>query len=280
VAAGLKTRGYVLMKPLAILGLVSLLSATLLAQWPDFKKASAPRTADGRVDTAAPVPRTAGGAPDLSGVWDRGLLPREVPPPGPFANLGPSLAFRDLKNALGADPPMLPWASALKARRSAENSKDHPDAHCLPLHPVQLHLHPQPRKIVQTPDLVLILYEANDGRREIHLDGRALPANDPQPWWYGYSVGRWEGDTLVVNSVGFKDQSWLDEWGTPGSDRLRLTERFRRLNFGTLEIQMTVEDLKTFTKPLSFTVQQRLMPDTELIEFVCGENNLSAARLK
>jgi hypothetical protein len=125
----------------------------------------------------------------------------------------------------------------------------------------------------------MILYEANDGRREIFLDGRSLPRGDVQPWWYGYSIGRWEGESLIVESAGFKDQTWIDEYGTPASDRLRLTERFRRINFGTLEIQVTVDDSKTFTRPFTFTLQQRLMPDTELIEFVCGENNLSAARL-
>jgi hypothetical protein len=252
----------------------------LQAQWPSFRAKSAPRQADGRVDMAAPAPRTTDGKPDLSGIWDKGLLPAEVPPPGPFGNVAPSLAFRDLKNALGADVPMLPWAAKLKAERHAADSKDHPDAHCLPLHPIQLHLHPQPRKIIQTPQLLVFLYEANDGRREIHLDGRALPTGDPQPFWYGYSTGRWEGDTLVVESNGFKDQSWIDEWGTPGSDKLKLTERIGRPTFGTLQIQMTIEDAKTFTKPFSFTVEQRLMPDNELIEFVCGENNLPAARLK
>jgi len=266
-------------KRLATLALVALLPVTPAAQWPEFKKASAPRTADGRINFAAPAPRTADGKPDFSGVWDKGLLPSEAPPPGPFAGIAPSLAFRDLKNALGAEVPMLPWAAKLKTERHAANSKDHPDAHCLPLHPIQLHLHPQPRKIIQTPELVLILYEANDGQRQIHLDGRPLPTNDPQPFWYGYSTGRWEGDTLVVDSVGFKDQSWIDEWGTPGSDKLRLTERIRRPTYGTLEIEMTVTDPKTFTKPFSFTVQQRLMPDTELIEFVCAENNTPATRL-
>jgi hypothetical protein len=270
------------MKLIASLAVVGVLLApvAVLAQWPSFRTKSAPRGADGRVNLAAPTPRTADGKPDFSGIWDRGLLPAEVPPPGPFANGAPSLAFRDLKNALGAEVPMLPWAAKLKAERHAADSKDHPDAHCLPLHPIQLHLHPQPRKIIQTPQLLVFLYEANDGRREIHLDGRALPTNDPQPFWYGYSTGRWEGDTLVVESNGFKDQSWIDEWGTPGSDRLKLIERIRRPTFGTLQIQMTVEDAKTFTKPFSFTVEQRLMPDTELIEFVCGENNLPAARLK
>ena len=258
---------------------VLLASATLAAQWPSFKSGSAPRTADGRVDILAPAPRTQDGKPDLSGIWDKGLLPQEVPPPSLFSGSGPSQAFRDLKAALPGDLPMLPWAAQLKATRFGQNSKDHPDAHCLPLHPIQLHLHPQPRKIVQTPNLVMILYEANDGRREIFMDGRPLPPGDVQPWWYGYSVGRWEGDSLLVESTGFKDQTWIDEHGTPASDGLRLTERIRRINFGTLEIQVTVDDSKTFTRPFTFTLRQRLMPDTELIEFVCGENNLSAARL-
>ena len=180
------------MKLIACLGFVTLLPAALLAQWPEFKSKSPPRTADGRINLAAPAPRTADGKPDLSGIWDKGLLPSEAPPPGPFAGIAPSLAFRDLKNALGAEVPMLPWAARLKTERHDANSKDHPDAHCLPLHPIQLHLHPQPRKVIQTPDLVLILYEANDGKREIHLDGRRLPTGDPQPWWFGYSTGQWE----------------------------------------------------------------------------------------
>jgi hypothetical protein len=227
----------------------------------------------------AAAPRTREGKPDLTGIWDKGLLPGEAPPPGPFSPSGPSQAFRDLAAALPQGLPIQPWAAQLKATRFGQNSKDHPDAHCLPLHPVQLHLHPQPRKIVQTPDLVAILYEANDGQRQIFTDGRTLPSGAFEPWWYGYSVGRWENDTLVVESVGFKDQSWLDEHGTPGSDKARVTERFRRLNYGTLEIEVTVDDLGTFTKPFTFTLQQRLLPDTELIEFVCGENNRSAAHL-
>jgi hypothetical protein len=227
----------------------------------------------------APAPRMPNGKPDLSGIWDKGLLPQEVPPPSLFSGSGPSQAFRDLQAAVGGDLPMLPWASQLKAARFGQNSKDHPDAHCLPLHPIQMHFHPQPRQIVQTPDLVLILNEANDGRREIFLDGRPLPPADVQPWWYGYSIGRWDGESLVIETAGFKDQTWIDEHGTPASDRLRLTERVRRINFGTLEIQVTVDDPKTFTQPFTFTLQQRLMPDTQLIEFVCGENNLSAARL-
>lgn len=175
--------------------------------------------------------------------------------------------------------PMQPWAAELRRQRLAENSKDHPDAHCLPLHPVQLHTHPQPRKIVQTPGEVLIIYEANGGLRQIFTDGRSLPSDDPQPWWFGYSTGKWDGDTLVAETTGFRDNLWLDEQGTPGTSALRLTERFRRVNYGTLEIEITVNDPKTFTKPWTVKLNQRLMPDTELIEFVCAENNRSLPHL-
>jgi hypothetical protein len=258
---------------------VLLVPTTLLAQWPTVTLATAPRAADGRVNMLAPTPRTADGRPDLSGVWDKGLLPGEVPIPGSFSGIGPSRAFRDLAAAVPNGLAMLPSAAQLKAQRFGQNSKEHPDAHCLPLHPIQLHLHPQPRKILQTPDVVALMYEANDGRRQIFTDGRQLPSGEFEPWWYGYSVGRWEGDTLVVTSIGFKDQAWIDEHGTPASDTARVTERFRRPTYGTLEIDVTVDDLKTFATPFTFTLQQQLMPDTELIEFVCGENNRSAAHL-
>ena len=167
---------------------------------------------------------------------------------------------------------MLPWAAKLRAERLASNSKEHPDAHCLPIHPIQLHSHPQPRKVIQTPDMIAIAYEANNGFRQIFLDGRSLPGNDAQPWWYGYSVGHWDGDTLVVESAGFRDNSWIDEEGTPMSSEGKMTERFRRVNYGTLEIQITVDDPKTFTKPFSFTLRQYLMAGAELFEFVCLEN--------
>jgi hypothetical protein len=174
---------------------------------------------------------------------------------------------------------MLPWAAQLRKQRLAENSKDHPDAHCLPLHPVQLHSHPQPRKIVQTPQFITILYEANNGLRQIFLDGRSLPGPDAEPFWFGYSVGKWDGDTLVVDSTGWKDIGWIDEEGTPITTTGKVNERFRRLNYGTLEIKITIDDPKTFTKPWSYTLNQKLLPDTELIEFVCDENNRSLPHL-
>jgi hypothetical protein len=254
-------------------------ATSLGAQWPSTRSASAPRTAAGQVDMTSAAPRAADGKPDLSGIWDKAILPGEVPKAGGFLAAGPSQAFRDLAAAVPGGLPIRPEAAKLKAARFAQNSKDHPDAHCLPLHPIQLHTHPQPRKIVQTPDLLLMIYEANDGRRQLFMDGRQLPSGEFERWWYGYSVARWDGDALVVESNGFKQDAWIDEHGTPGSDELRVTERFRRPNYGTLTVEVTVNDPKTFTKPFTFTLQHQLMPDTELIEFVCGENNLSAARL-
>jgi hypothetical protein len=261
---------------------IAILPSILLAQWPAYKAASAPRLPDGKVNFDAPAPKAADGHPDLSGIWGVGLVPG-----GPAFAAGNALAtappgprpFQNLQSLFPDGLPLQPWAAELRKQRFAGHSKDHPDAYCLPIHPVQLHSHPQPRKIIQTPGLVLIVYEANDGLRQIFTDGRPLPNNDPEPWWYGYSIGKWDGDTLVVQTTGFKDMGWIDEDGTPISSAARLTERFRRLNYGTLEIQITVDDPKTFTRPFTYTLNQRLMPDTELIEFVCLENNTSTQHL-
>jgi hypothetical protein len=263
-------------------------SATLSAQWPLYPVAGASRTADGKVNLTAPAPRTADGKPDLSGVWDRGVappIPNAPPAPAPapgFSGVpqppGPQ-SFTNLPSVLAGGLPMLPWAAQLRAERFAGNSKEHPDAHCLPLNPVQLHSHPQPRKIVQTPGLILIVYEANGGLRQIFMDGRPLPSDDAQPWWYGYSVGRWDGDTLVVETKGFRDNGWLDEQGTPIASAGKITERFRRVNYGSLQIDIQIDDPKTFTEPWSFKLNQKLMPDTDLIEFVCLENERSVRHM-
>lgn len=157
--------------------------------------------------------------------------------------------------------------------------KDNPDAHCLPLGLMQLHLHPQPRKIIQTPGVIVILYEAQGGVRQIFTDGRPQPPADVQPWWYGYSTGKWEGDTLVVTTTGFRDDVWLDVNGTPLTNTGKMVERFRRPNYGSLEIEITIEDPKVFTKAFTVKVNQRIMADTDLIEFICNENERSDAHL-
>jgi hypothetical protein len=159
------------------------------------------------------------------------------------------------------------------AKRKEQNSKDNPDAHCLPMGLMQFHEHPQPRRMLQTPTVLVILYEGNSGVRQIFTDGRPFPNNDPQPWWYGYSTGRWESDTLVVETTGFRDGGWLDIWGSPLTDAAKITERFRRLSYGVLKIDVTIDDPKAYTKPFSVRVNQRIMPEGELIEFICNENN-------
>jgi hypothetical protein len=198
------------------------------------------------------------------------------PPP-----LSRTSQFWNIGAGLDGDLPLRPWASELRNKRVAELSRDNPDAHCLPIGFTQLHNHPQPRKIIQTPTLIVMLYEANGGIRQIFTDGRPLPANDPQPWWYGYSVGRWEGDTLVVDTVGFRDGGWLDVNGAPLTDAAKLTERFRRVNYGNLEIEVTVDDSKAYTRPwTAVKMHHRLLPDEELIEFVCGENEKSSGHFQ
>jgi hypothetical protein len=187
---------------------------------------------------------------------------------------GPGLFF-DIGTGVPGGLPFQPWAAALRKERMADHSKDNPDAHCLPMGNMQLHTHPQPRKIIQTPAVLVILYEGNAGIRQIFTDGRPLPGNDPQPWWFGYSTGRWVGDTLVVETRGFRDGGWLDVGGSPLTDAATMTERFRRVNYGNLDIEMTVDDPKAYIRPWTVTVKHELMLDTELIEFVCLENEKS-----
>jgi len=141
---------------------------------------------------------------------------------------------------------------------------------------MQLHTHVDPRRIIQTPSVIAIAYEANYGLRFIHMDGRPAPSNDPQPWWYGYSRGRWEGDTLVVETTNLRDGGWLDINGSPLTDAAKVTERFRRPNFGTLQIDVTVDDPKAYTRPWTVALTQRIMVDSEMLEFICLENEKSS----
>ncbi len=260
----------------------------LLAQWPDYPTPGAPKTADGKLNLTGPAPRTADGKPDLSGIWQYMRPPGEpapAPPPPPTSkdeNIIPLAVRRSQFWNLGASfkdgLPFTPWAAELHRRRVEQNSKDNPDAHCLPLGVMQLHTHGQPRKIVQNPKLIVIMYEANSGLRQIFLDGRPMP-NDPEPWWYGYSIGHWDGDTLVVESAHFRDNGWLDVEGSPLTDSGKITERFSRPDYGHLQIQVTIDDPKAYTKPWTVTVHQRLLPDTDLIEFVCQENDKAGPHL-
>ena len=238
---------------------------------------------------AAEAPRTAWGTPDFTGIWENqpgaiggGAQSRDQNQPAlPDQNEDepPFATFFDIGANIPGGAPFTPWAKKVRDERVANNQKDNPDAHCLPIGYMQLHGHPQPRKIVQTPNLIVIMYEGNSGLRQIFLDGRPLPElnDDLQPWWYGYSVGHWEGDTLVVETIGFRDDVWLDVQGSPLTHLGKMTERFRRPDFGTLQIDVTIEDPAAYTKPFTVRVNQRIMLDSELIEFICQENEKSSA---
>ena len=260
-----------------LVAVVSALSAPLSAQWPKFTTPGVPRTAAGQPILDAPTPRTSDGKPDLSGIWMRpagqgsGANQKPIPaPPG----TPPLATFFDVGAGFPEGLPFQPWAAELKKKRNDANSKDNPDAHCLPMGFMQFHLHPQPRRIIQTPTLITIIYEANYGLRHIFMDGRSLPPNgEPQPWWYGYSVGRWQGDTLVVETNNLRDDGWLDVRGSPYTDQAQITELFRRVNFGKLEIDITIDDPKAYTKPFTVRVNQEILVDGEMIEFICNENN-------
>jgi hypothetical protein len=271
-----------LVRAVGLAAIVVAAAVTLQAQWPTFPTTPAvPRTADGKPNLDAPAPRTADGKPDFTGVWlnawfynGRVNQPPVSPPGEP-----PASTFFNVGSGFKEGLPMRQWAKDLLKRRVDRGTRDNPDANCLPMGIMQFHEQPQPRKIVQTPSLIVIVYEANFGLRQIFMDGRRLPDNDPQPWWYGYSVGRWEGDTLVVDTVGLRDDGWLDIQGSPLTDEAKITERFTRLNYGTLQIDVRIEDLKAYTEPFSVRVNQRIMPDGELIEFICNENEKSVQHM-
>jgi len=275
--------------------LFAAIPASLRAQWPDYPTSGVPRLADGKPDLNAPAPRTADGHPDLSGIWEfmappkgpapsgviigsAGVKPPDPPAGTPLRGLPLELRmFFDIGTTVPGGLPFTPWAKELRAKRAADNNKDNPDAHCLPLGLMQLHTHPQPRKIIQTPKVIVVLYEAQAGVRQILMDGRPLPSNDAEPWWYAYSIGHWDGNTLVVESSGFRDDVWLDVEGSPLTSTGKMTERFRRVNYGTLEIEVTVEDPKAYTRPWTVKITHKVMLNTDLIEFICGENEKSAA---
>jgi hypothetical protein len=239
----------------------------LAAQWLSYPTPGIPRLPDGKPNLAAPAPRTADDKPDLSGLWE----PTGASSSTFVGNSDRDPKFTDVGLGMQGGLPLQPWAADLVKARRAANNKDDPDTHCQPLGPIKMHLHPYPRKIVQVPGLLIILFERDTAYRQIFTDGRPLP-DDPQPGFNGYSTGLWEGDTLVVATNGIRDGTWLDTTGDPLTAAARLTERFRRPNFGKLEIDITVDDPKAYTKPWSIHVNQALAADTDLLEFVCLEN--------
>jgi len=271
--------------------MVALLTAAVApsigAQWPTYPTPGVPRTADGKPNLEAPAPRTADGKVDFSGIWTRaggggGGRGRGGPPAPTTTPEGIPLSQFGEVAGRGYELPLQPWAAELKKKRMADNSKDNPDVWCLPIGLMQYHNHPQPRQMVQTKNLLLITYESNYGLRYIYMDGRPAPNNEPVPWWFGYSRGWFEGDTLVVETTNFRGDEkagWLDVSGSPYTEALKMTERFRRPNFGTLEIDVTIDDPKAYTKPFTVRVNQRIMVDQEMMEFICNENERSTEHI-
>jgi hypothetical protein len=268
--------------------LFALLSTGAHAQWLNYPAPGTPRTKDGKPNLSAKAPRAGNGKSDLSGVWLT-----EFAPPGENERLfgasmkdsvvpgdDPRMFSKYLLNILvdfkPEESPMRPEAAEIFRKRTPAES---PVAHCGPQSLPRADIHSYaPFKIIQTPGLIAFLYEIDGTYRQVYTDGRKLPV-DPQPSWLGYSVGRWEGDTLVVDAAGFNDKSWLDVAGHPHSDALRIEERFHRRDFGHMDLQVTVDDPKMYTKPFAFKVTELLQADSDILENVCLENEKDLTHL-
>jgi len=247
-------------------------------QWLNQPMAGAPRTPDGKINMTGPVPML-NGKPDLSGIWQVQGEPRA---PGALFGLGESLNsryFRDILSDYKPDERPLTPAGAELLRAHGQPGAFNPTLNCLPDGVPHGDLLPEPFKIIHSSGVILMLYEVETTFRQIFTDGRKLPA-DPSPTWQGYSVARWDGETLVIDTAGFNDRGWLDARGTGHSTDMRVEERFHRRDYGHLELTITITDPKTFTKPITFSVVEDLLPDTDLFEHYCLENEKDDARIR
>jgi hypothetical protein len=232
---------------------LTVITTPLCAQWFNYPTPGIPRDARGKPNLSAPAPKSADGHSDISGVWSPNTAPLQV--------IAPTVAI-----------PFQPWSRALTEERAdGARGKDDPAAYCIPGMP-KLVVLPYPYKIVQAPGMMLILYEGFTTYRQIFTDGRPLP-KDAEPTWLGYSTGKWEGDSFVVDTVNINERTWLDNAGRPHSNAMRLTERYHRRDFGHLEMQLTIDDPKAYTKPWTVSENAVLLPDTDLLEYICSEDN-------
>ena len=254
---------------LAILPVLVLFSQVAHAQWLNYPTPGIPRLPDGRPNLSAPTPRSADGKPDLSGIWaaECAIYGRD----GCFLK---SLFFNIARDVKPEDVAMTPWASAIQKQREGRNHIDDPYGYCLPPGVPRINFSGAPFKILQTPQLTAMLHETLVGMifRQVFTDGRALPPSN-EPTWLGYSVGRWDEDVFVVETTGFRDAGWLDTLvARPHSDALRVTERFRRVDFGHIQLSIRIDDPKAYLKPWTVTTGLNLLPDTELIEAFCDNH--------
>jgi hypothetical protein len=253
----------------------TVIATPLGAQWLRYPTPGVPRLPDGSPNLQAPAPRTADGKPDFSGVWEPEKN-RPCPAEG-CADMQVPLEFF-IGFSLKDGPPYQPWAAEIRKMRTEQNGKDDPVSRCLPGGIVKLHTTPQLRKIVQVPGLLISLNEMDATYRQIFIDGRPLPEVDISSF-KGYSSGKWEGDTLMVETAGFPDGIWLDRNGSPLTDGAKITERLRRVNFGRMEIEITVDDPKAYTSRWTIKLIHNIVLDTELIDYICTENEKDAGRL-
>jgi hypothetical protein len=278
-----------------------LASTQLAAQWLKYPTAGVPRKADGKVDMSAPSPRMADGKPEFSGIWTTGepnvrrteglSSPKEATgprePQSPSAGQSPGdasaiTASRQMSN-IGVDLPgglpYQPWLVPIVRERTDNLAKDDPHIICLPDNFLRAYGLPHLLKFVHTPNLLVVLNEMNAGYRQVFTDARPLP-EDPTPSWQGYSSGKWSGDTLVIDTIGLRDDTWIDWNGSVLTPAAKVREQIRRPDFGHLEIQVTVDDPKAYTKPWTVTLKQRIVVDTELIDEICLENEQSLKHMK
>jgi len=261
------------MKLIAIL--LSTATLPLVAQWLNYPDARTPRTKDGKPNLTAPAPRM-NGKPDLSGVWQSERTPESEYTRvlgNDFATVQVDLnditkhvvdVFWGLKPQ---EEPLQPEAAAILKQHKNQRF---PRVQCLPAGiPANIFLYDF--KMIQTLREIVILLGDGDPPRQIYTDGRSLP-KDPQPSWVGYSVGEWQGDTLAVETMGFNESSWLDLFGHPRSESMRVRELYHRRDFGHMDLEMTFEDPKYYTRPFSIKTELKLIPDSDVLEFVCGEN--------
>ena len=269
-----------------VLLLLLIACAGLPAQWLNYPSPGTPRTRDGKPNLTARAPRHAG-KPDLSGVWQVEPVPGEIEKllgkvgadavPGDDPRTFSKYFFNILADFPPDRLPLRPEAVAMMRNRR----KDYvpPDERCLPEGIPRAELLAFPFKIVQTPEELVLMYEVDNTRRQVYTDGRKLPV-DPNPAWLGYSVGRWDSDTLVVDTTGFNDEVPIDAGNHPHSDQLHIQERFHRIDFGHMELQITMDDPKLYTQPVTFKVRQLLMPDSDILELFCNENEKDQAHVK
>jgi hypothetical protein len=261
-------------RSLIITTLLFALTLPASSQWLNYPTAHVPRLRNGKPNLSAPAPRTKDGKPDLSGIWQ---LEAHCPPQG-CDDYAAAPEFGDIGARLKGGLPYQPWAADLVEKRSAQLGRDDPVAWCRPAGAIRLLTFPPPRKILQLPNELVILSERDVTYRQIFTDGRPLP-QDPDPSWNGFSTAKWEGDTLVAHTIGLRDGAWLDRKGSPMTDAAKITERFHRVNYGRLEIEVTVDDPKAYTHPWTIKLNQLIVLNTELLDYYCLDNERDATHL-